>query len=163
MVELGVPGVRRCLMWTAVTWATMFTSVVPGRRSPPRPALGCPPARTGSCPRCRVAVDAKQNRAAVLTGALGLPAALLLAGAIGLGRTDRAVAACVVYVITIVVSPLLAIGVVLAVLFAYLAVEDLLRGLPATRNFINDLFSEEAKMANIATPQFARLAEVLQS
>lgn len=164
MVELGVPGLRRWLMWTAVSWATMFTTIVFGRRSRPIFRWVVRLLALGAVLGAGWLLIAKHNRAAVATSALGLPAALLLAGTIGLGRVDRAVDACVMYVITIFVSPLLAIGLALAIiLFACVAGEDLARGLPATRNFIEDLFSEEAQMANIARPKFARLAEVLES
>src|SRR4051812_15909266 len=35
MKELGVPLLRRRLMWGAVSWATLITALVPGRRSSP--------------------------------------------------------------------------------------------------------------------------------
>jgi hypothetical protein len=164
MAELDVPRLRRWLMWTAVSWATLFTSLVPGRRS--RRAL-CWVGRFVALVALFAAgwlLFVRHDRTAVVACALGLPAALLLAATIALGRADRAVDAVVMYPITLFFSPLLVIGVALGlIIFVYLALEDLFRRLPATRRLLRDLFSEEAKMAKVATPQFARLAEVLQS
>jgi hypothetical protein len=67
-------------------------------------------------------------------------------------------------IITAGVSPLLAIGLVLgAVLYLYFFVEDVFAGLPTTRAFLRDLYSREAKLEKLATPQFARLAAVIES
>ena len=107
MTELGVPRLRRRLMWGAVSRATVMTSLVPGRRSNPV-----------------------------------------------LRRVGR----------VIVALALIAIGLVLgAVLFIYFFVEDVFAGLPATRAFLRDLFSRQAKLEKLATPQFARLAAVIES
>jgi hypothetical protein len=164
MAELGVPRLRRWLMWAAVSWATLFTYLVPGRRS--RPVLR-------SVSRVVVLVGlvalaalviVRHDRAAILTCALALPAALLVGGTIALGRVERIVSGVVMYPITLFFSPLLATGVAIGVILgAYLLVEDATRLFAGIRGAIGRLFSEEAKAAKVATPQFARLAAVLES
>lgn len=164
MAELEVPWLRRWLMWAAVSWATLFTALVPGRRSHPVAKW------VGRVIALVVVIGAvflvatRHDRGAAVIAALGVPAGLLVAGAVGLARADRIPAAVAIYAVTLAFSPLLAVGAVLAVaLLAYLALEDLARGLPAVRGFVRDLFSEEAKQAKVGTPQFARLAAVLES
>ena len=39
MTELGVPVLRRGLMWGAVSWATLITALMPGRRGAARHTL----------------------------------------------------------------------------------------------------------------------------
>ena len=164
MGELGVPRLRRLLMWAAVSWATLFTSLVPGRRS--RPVL-----RWVGRLLAAVAVVAlsvllawRHDTRWLLAWALLVPAALLVAGTIALGRADRADDSAAVYGLTLLFSPLLALGVVVGVaLYVYLFIEDLIGGLPATLGFLRDLFSHEAKARKIATPQFARIAAVYES
>jgi hypothetical protein len=61
-------------------------------------------------------------------------------------------------------SPLLALGLVLGLaLYVYFFVEDVFARLPATRAFFTDLFSKEAKLRKLGTPQFARVAAVMES
>ncbi|HEY5076000.1 MAG TPA: hypothetical protein VIJ48_00720, partial [Acidimicrobiia bacterium] len=80
------------------------------------------------------------------------------------GRRDRVFPYTLAYLLTLVFSPLLAIGLVLGmVLYLYFFVEDVFAGLPATRTFLRDLFSNDAKLEKLATPQFARLAAVIES
>jgi hypothetical protein len=164
MAELEVPGLRRGLMWAAVSWGTLFTCLVPGRRS--RPVLrwvgrGIVVAAVVACAWLLVA---RHDALALVGVLLGLPAAVLLGGTVALGRADRVGAALVIYPVTALFSPLLAIGLALAlVLFVFLVIEDTCRGLPEARRLLRDLFSEEAKQAKVATPQFARLAAVMES
>lgn len=82
----------------------------------------------------------------------------------GADPADRARDALLIYPLTLLCSPLLAIGGVLgAVLFGFLAVEDACRGFPQARRILRDLRSEEAKAEKLGTPQFARLAAVMES
>jgi hypothetical protein len=164
MGELKVPWLRRSLMWTAVSWATLLTSLVPGRRSKPvlrwvgRGAVLC------SLVALAVLFALRPGRSSLAEVLLLLPAAVLVGGTLALGRGDRARTYPVVYVLTVVFSPLLAMGIVLGIaLFGYLFIEDLVSGLPATRRFVADLFSPAAKAQKIATPQFARIAAVYES
>lgn len=164
MAELEVPWLRRWLMWAAVSWATLFTALVPGRRSHPVAKWAGRIIALAAVIGAVFLVATQHDRTAAVTAVLGIPAGLLVAGTIGLARADRVSDAVVIYAITLAFSPLLALGAVLAVaLFTYLALEDLVRGLPAVRGFVRDLFSEEAKQAKVGTPQFARLAAVLES
>ena len=162
MKALGVPRLRRWLMWGAVSWATLITSLVPGRRSTPalrwvgRIVLAL--ALVGLI----VLLALQHDRAAVAVSLLVAPAALMASGTIALGRGDRAIPYILVYLLTMLFSPLLAIGIALgAVLYLYFFVEDVFAGLPATRRLVRDLVSPEAKLAKLATPQFARLAAVI--
>lgn len=164
MRELEVPGLRREIMWAAVSWGTLATSLVPGRRSRPTARrLGRAIAAAGTGGAAVLLLRRRTVRTAVAVVAL-VPAALLTGGTVALGRPDRARDALLIYPLTLLCSPLLAIGGVLgAVLFGFLAVEDACRGFPEARRILRDLFSEEAKAEKLGTPQFARLAAVIES
>lgn len=164
MKELEVPGLRRWLMWVAVSWGTLFTCLVPGRRSRPVLRWVGRAIVVGAVVALGWNLVARRDVPAVVVTALGVPAAVLVAGTVALGRADRVRAALVIYPVTLLCSPLLAIGAALAaVLFAFLAVEDACRGFPVARRFLRDLFSKEAKAEKLGTPQFARLAAVMES
>jgi hypothetical protein len=165
MAELGVPWLRRWLMWAAVSWATLFTSLVPGRRSVPAAVrwLGRLVALAAVAGSGWLLI-ARHDRAALIVSGLVVPAALLVAGTIALGRFDRVIAALAIYPTTLCFSPLIATGVAVAIIFfVYLIVEDIFGGLPGARRLLRDLYSRDAKLAKVATPQFARLAEVMKS
>jgi hypothetical protein len=164
MKELGVPRLRRGLMWTAVSWATLITSLVPGRRSKSVAR------RVGRVivVVALVAIVAllvvQHDRAAVVVAGLLVPAAVLVGGTVALGRGDRVLPYLLAYGLTLLFSPLLALGLGLGLaLYLYLFLEDLFAGLPAIRGFFSDLLSKEAKVRKLGTPQFARVAAVIES
>jgi hypothetical protein len=151
-------------MWGAVSWGTLSTSLVPGRRSKPVARRVGRAIVIAAVLAAAVLLIARHDARAVVVCALGLPAALLVAGTVALGRTDRAVDGLKMYVTTVIFSPLLGTGIVIGiVLYAYLFLEDLTRGLPGLRGFFRDLFSKQAKLEKLGTPQFARLAAVVES
>jgi hypothetical protein len=164
MKELGVPRLRRWLMWGAVSWATLITSLVPGRRSNPLlRRVGRGIVALGLLALFAVVAVHRDLATLAATSAVG-PAVVMAGGTIALGRRDRMFPYVLVYLLTLMFSPLLAIGLVLGVaLYLYFFVEDVFAGLPATRAFLRDLFSSEAKLEKLATPQFARLAAVIES
>jgi hypothetical protein len=94
MKELGVPQLRRRLMWVAVSWATLITSLVPGRRS--KPVLR----RVGRAivviglVASVVLLVVQHDVAAVVVACLLAPAAVLVGGTIALGRGDRTLRTC---------------------------------------------------------------------
>ena len=164
MTELGVPKLRRTLMWGAVSWATLITSLVPGRRSNP---VLCRVGRIVTMVALialLVTLFLRRDVAALVATLVLAPAAFLAGGTIALGRRDRIGPYLGAYLLTLVFSPLLASGVVLgALLYLYFFFEDLAAGFPAIRKFLRDLSSREAKVEKLGTAQFARLAAVLES
>ncbi len=163
MKELEVPWLRRHLMWGAVSWATMITALVPGitkhRLSGWIGRLIVLTTLIGSV----IALVVDRDAISIAAVAVALPLSILIGGVVALRRADRLLPYLFAFVLTIVLSPLLAIGIVLGIaLYGYLLVEDLLSGLPAIRKFLRDLFSEQAKIEKLGTPQFARLAAVMQ-
>jgi hypothetical protein len=164
MKELGVPRLRRWLMWGAVSWATVITSLVPGRRSNPVLRRVGRAVVVVALLALFVAALVRRDLATVAASIALAPAVVMAGGTIALGRRDRAFPYTLAYLLTLVFSPLLAIGLVLGmVLYLYFFVEDVFAGLPATRTFLRDLFSRDAKLEKLATPQFARLAAVIES
>ncbi len=164
MTELGVPRLRRWLMWGAVSWATLITSLVPGRRS--RPVLRGLGRVVVVLAIVLLGIALVVRRDLEVLIALGVvaPAVVMAGGTIALGRGDRVLPYALAHLLTLMFSPLIAIGLVLgAVLYLYFFVEDVFAGFPATRAFLRDLFSREAKLEKLATPQFARLAAVIES
>jgi hypothetical protein len=163
MQELGVPWLRRWLMWAAVSWTTLIMSFLPGRRDDPMRWVS----------RIVVALALAAAIAGLVAefGVITLIAAVVLVlgavdfgGLLALGRADRVLPYLVVLGVTIVFAPLLAMGVALGVvLYAYLLLEDALGGFPAIRRFLRDLFSKDAKLEKLGTPQFARIAAVIES
>ena len=164
MGELGVPRLRRLLMWAAVSWATLFTSLVPGRRSKPVLRWVGRLLAAVAVIALSVLLGLRHDVRWLIIWALVVPAALLLAGTIALGRADRADDSAAVYGLTLLFAALLGLGAVVGLaLYFYLFLEDLIGGLPATCAFFRDLFSREAKARKIGTPQFARIAAVYES
>jgi hypothetical protein len=164
MKELGVPRLRRWLMWGAVSWATMITSLVPGRRSKRvlrqvgRVVVVLAVVLLG------IALVVRRDLEVLAAFGVVAPAVLMAGGTIALGRRDRVLPYALAYLLTLGFSPLLAIGLVLGVvLYLYFFVEDLFAGLPTTRALLRDLLSQEAKLEKLGTPQFARLAAVIES
>lgn len=164
MKELSVPALRRRLMWVAVSWATLITSLVPGRRSKSvLRQVGRAIVVVGLVALIVLLVVQHDVAAVVAAGSL-VPAAVLVGGTSALGRWDRVLPYLLAYVLTLLFSPLLALGLILGLaLYVYFFVEDVFAGLPATRAFFTDLFSKEAKLRKLGTPQFARIAAVIES
>lgn len=164
MEELGVPWLRRRLMWGAVSWATMMTSLVPGRRSNPRLRWIGRIVVVVALVALLVALVVERDLETVVASIIVAPAVVMVGGTIALGRRDRVLPYVLAYLLTLLFSPLLAIGFALGVaLYVFFFVEDVFAGLPATRRFWRDLFSLEAKLEKLGTPQFARIAAVSES
>jgi hypothetical protein len=161
MTELAVPKVRRRLMWAAVSWATVFTGLVPGRASRPPAVRWITRIVAGAAILGAVAfVIARHDWIAVVTSALLLPAVLLVVGAVALGRLDRAGDYLLIYVITVLFAGLLLSGVAVGLALAvYLIVEKLI-------DLVFDRQPKPQKLSKrdkVFTPQFARLVAVMQS
>jgi hypothetical protein len=164
MHDLGVPPLRRALMWSAVSWATIITSLIPGRRSKPVAKRLGRAITIVAVVALLVALALRHDGTALAVALLGVPAAVIVGGTVALGRRDRVVPYAGAYVLTVLASPLLAIGLALAlVLYVYFFVEDAFSGFPALRRLLRDLFSREAKVEKLGTAQFARLAAVAES
>jgi len=164
MAELRVPFLRRVLMWTAVSWATLFTCLVPGRRSKAVQRWVGRVVVVLGVAALVVELVLRHDRPMVVGVGLLVPLVVLAGATIALGRWDRVPAYAAAYGLTIVFSPLLAIGAGLGlVLFLYFFLEDVSSGLPKTRGLFVDLFSRRAKQEKLATPQFARIAAVYLS
>lgn len=164
MAELGVPWLRRWLMWSAVSWATLMTSLVPGRRSKPVARKLGRALAVAAMAAAAVNLVIAANWAALGWAGLVIPAGVAAGGTVALGRSDRLGLYAGAYAMTVAFSPLLLMGGVVAVLlYVYLFIEDVLAGLPGTRRLFDDLFSAKAKKAKLASPQFARLAAVIES
>ena len=164
MKELGVPRLRRWLMWGAVSWATIITALLPGRRSNPFRWIARIFGVLALGTLAVVMIVEHDDLAAIVTSSVAVSAVLLIGGIVAIGRADRVLPYVLVYILTLLFAPLIGIGVVLGlVLYGYLFVEDVFAGLPATRKFVRDLFSPEAKLAKLATPQFARIAAIIES
>jgi hypothetical protein len=145
-------------MWTAVSWATLFTSLTVGRES--RRAnrwagLGVLAAGIGLAVAWFLGAD--PGGWSVLVGACAFVALLLVAGTIALGRLRRVGSAFAIYPLTLLFSPFVVLGFVLAmVLVVYLLVEDA-PTFPATRHLLRSIFVEQQRRANLATPSGARI------
>jgi hypothetical protein len=163
MAQLGVPKLRRFLMWAAVSWATLFTCLTVGRES----------RKTGRALGIAVLVPAvlglgallvtRWGTTAIVVTLLVLPAAVLLAGTIALGRSRRYVSALAIYPLTMLFSPLILLGAVIAlVLVVYVIVEDAFEGFATVRAFFRN-FTHEQRLANLATPRGARIIAMRMS
>ncbi len=161
MGQLGVPTLRRFLMWAAVSWATLFTCLTVGRMS----------RRAGRVIGIVVLVltvvglggllVTTWGAPAIVATALALPAGVLLAGTIALGR--RFVSALAIYGLTMVFSPLLLLGAVLGiVLLVYVVIEDAFEGFAGLRAFLRN-FTRAQRLANLATPRGARIIAMRMS
>lgn len=164
MQELEVPWLRRTLMWGAVSWATMITSLVPGRRSNPVLRWVGRIVVMVSLVALLVTLFLRRDLASLLATAVLAPAVFMAGGTIALGRRDRIGPYSGAYLLTLAFSALLAIGIALgAVIYGFLLLEDAFGRFPATRKVVRDLSSPAAKLEKLGTPQFARLAAVLES
>jgi hypothetical protein len=147
MRELGVPWARRRLMWSAVTWATLVTSIVPGRSSNTirrvLAALVILAALTGGWFALGAgwwggAVDGGWAWLRVIVATWVAVAAAtfagLLAGYVALGRWERWWELLLVWGMTVASVPLLAAGLEVAVLLVlYLLFEDAFNGFRGLR------------------------------
>ncbi|MGH8986581.1 MAG: DUF1353 domain-containing protein [Acidimicrobiia bacterium] len=167
MTELGVPWARRWLMWSAVSWATLLTSLWPGRSS--KAALRM----TG---RVIVVAGALAVLALVallwpggigsvlfvVGGATALAAVVMLAGYVALGRWDRWLVYLAAFGMTVASIPLIVVGAVIAVMLAlYLLFEDAFSGFRATRARVRRLWSRPPTAE--ATPRDERIEAVRES
>lgn len=163
MAQLGVPKLRRFLMWAAVSWATLFTCLTVGRESRRvGRALGI-----GLLVLAVVGLGAllvtQWGWPAIVVTAVVLPVAVLLAGTIALGRRRRFVSALAIYPLTVLFSPLIALGAVIAlVLVIYVVIEDAFEGFATVRAFLRN-FTREQRLANLATPRGARIIAMRMS
>lgn len=163
MEQLGVAWLRRFLMWTAVSWATLFTCLTVGRESRKvQRGLGIAVLAVAVLGLGALLVTQWGPTAIVVT-LLALPAAVLLAGTIALSRGRRFVSAFAIYPLTVGFSPLILLGAVIAiVLLVYLVVEDAFEGFAGLRAFLRN-FTRAQRLANLATPRGARIIAMRMS
>lgn len=139
MAELGVPWARRWLMWSAVNWATLITSVWPGRRSKPvRRWLGRVVLLVGLVDLVlvvRAGFVSDFGVAAVVVLASAAAFVAMVAGFVALGRWDRWLVCLAGLGMTIASLPLLAAGGMVGVLLIfYLLFEDAFSGFSGVRH-----------------------------
>ncbi|MCU1351211.1 MAG: hypothetical protein JWM05_420, partial [Acidimicrobiales bacterium] len=127
MKELRVPWLRRRLMWGAVSWATLMTSLVPGRGSAPANRwIGRFIAAAGVVASL-ANLAGHRDRLALVVVVIGVLGAVLVGGTIALKRPDRIVPYLGMGALTLLASPLLVIGAALGlVVYGYTFLEDLL-------------------------------------
>jgi uncharacterized protein DUF1353 len=158
MTELGVPWARRWLMWGAVSWATLWTTLWPGRSSRPvlrwvgRALLLVAPTVIGLLVWAGTVAwfvgdgGWRWLRIAALVvvgGALGA-GVLLGAGYVAQGRWDRWLVYLAALAMTIASLPLLAAGAAIALLLVfYLLFEDMFSGFRAARGRLRRLLSRQ--------------------
>jgi len=178
MTELRVPWARRWLMWSAVSWATLFTSIWPGRRSNPvlrwlgrlvvvavavavvllvwTGAVGSLAGQSSDWKWLRIV-------ALVVIGSTAVAGSVLAAGYIALGRWDRWLVYLAALGMTVASLPLLAGGGVVAILLVfYLLFEDAFSGFSATRAWLARLVTKAPPVA-ARTPHAERVAAVRAS
>jgi len=169
MTELGVPWARRWLMWSAVSWATLFTSLWPGRGS--KAALRWTGRIVALAGAVAVAVSVGLLVAGtagwprvlflVLGGAIVLAGVVMAAGYVALGRWDRWLAYLAAFGMTVASVPLVVAGTVIGILLAfYLLFEDAFSGFRTTRARLRRLWS---KPTTAGTPREERLEAVRES
>lgn len=128
MRELGVPGPRRWLMWSAVSWKTVAASLWPGRGTKRRARTAG--AVVGSACVASGAVAGWSCGGAaglVLVGIPALAVGVMLGGYIAQGRWDRWAVYLAALAMTAAMAPLLLAGLAVGILaVAYRAVETLL-------------------------------------
>jgi hypothetical protein len=163
MGELGVPWMRRLLMWGAVSWATLFTALFPGRSSKPVARwVGRAVLVLGAIAAIQLHPFAGWAGLGVVVPGVAL--AVAVGGSIGMGRVDRLGHYLGAWALTIGFSGLLAFGLVLGVILAaYLLVEDASRGFVSIRRFLKPLHDRDERARLAFSPQFARLVAVQQS
>ena len=143
MTELGVPWARRWLMWSAVNWATLFTSLRTGRSSKPVlrwvgvAVLALAVVATAALVWGGVSwivdepVDWRWLRITglVIVASSAIAAGLIVAGYLAQGRWDRWLVCLAAFGMTIASLPLLAVGLMIALLLVlYLLFEDAFSG-----------------------------------
>jgi hypothetical protein len=156
MTELGVPWARRWLMWSAVSWTTLWTSLWPGRSSKPalrwigRVVLFASVVTVGLLEWLGVAWFVGDSGwrwlrivVLVVAGAAAAAAGVLAAGYVAQGRWDRWLVYLAALGMTVASLPLLAVSVVIAVLLVfYLLFEDAFSGFRAARARLGRLFGK---------------------
>jgi Protein of unknown function (DUF1353) len=175
MGELGVPWARRWVMWSAVNWATIATSIWPGRRS--KTALRWIGRLIILGAVCAAIVlvtagavdsllgDSRSWRWLRVTGLVigastTAAACVAVAGYIAQGRWDRWFVNLVALGLTVASLPLLAAGAVIALLVGtYLLIEDLFSGFSSFRAW----YRRRRRPAGQETPRDKRLEEVKAS
>ena len=139
MTELGVPWARRWLMWSAVSWATLLTSIVPGRRSKPLlrwagRAILLAAVIAGALLAIAGGLD---SIAAAAGAAIAFAGTVLAAGYVAQGRWDRWLVYLAALGMTVASIPLVAAGIAIGVLLVfYLLFEDLFSGFRGTRAWL---------------------------
>jgi hypothetical protein len=163
MEQLGVAWLRRSLMWAAVSWATLFTCLTVGRQSRRlQRTLGFVVLAVAVLGLAALLVTSWGVSTVVIV-ALALPAGVLLAGTVALGRGRRCASAPAIYLLTVAFSPLIVLGAVIAmVLVVYLVVEDAFEGFANLRAFVRN-FTRAQRVANLATPRGARIIAMRRS
>jgi hypothetical protein len=160
MTELGVPWARRWLMWSAVSWATLFTGLWPGRES--RPAyrwIGRVLAVAGPAAAIVLGLLVGSVLAWIITG-LAAVALVMAGGLVALGRADRALVFLAAFGMTVASTPLIAVAAVIAVLLVgYLLFEDAFSGFARTR----ERFRQRFGAAPRPTPRTQRIEAVRES
>lgn len=161
MTELGVPWARRWLMWSAVSWATLFTSLWPGRAR--RAALRWIGRAVAVVGAVAVVVAAVVAASVIgwLLGAIAFGAVVMGGGYVALGRWDRWLVYLAAFGMSIASLPLVVVGAVIGVLLVgYLLFEDLFSGFRATRARVRRLWS---KPSAPVTPREERMEAVRES
>lgn len=173
MTELGVPWLRRWLMWSAVSWATLATSLRFGRASRPvvpwigraillaavvgtvlfiwSGAIGSFVGSSSGWGWVRAIVLA-------VAGSTAIAAAFLLAGFVAQGRFDRWLVYLGALGMTVLAFPLLPAATLLAVLLGlYLLAEDTSSGFRGLRAWFQR--RRELRRPEVATksPQAERI------
>jgi hypothetical protein len=165
MKQLEVPWLRRWLMWSAVSWATIVSSIYPGPSKPTvrtwlaRLILGVPALALllalltlGPGPLLRPLWPHGQIlRLLTIAAGVGVAALwVMVAGVVALGRADRLSTYLVAVLITAVASPLLAAGAAISLLFLlYVVVEEIATGCNGLRKW-HDLYDESPRAKRIA-------------
>jgi hypothetical protein len=178
MAELGVPWLRRWLMWAAVSWATLALSLRTGRASHPlarwigRLILCATLVGVGLLLWWGVVgavVDASWGstgiRIAVLVVVAGAAVAgcLLLAGYVAQARWERALDSLGALGMTVLALPLLPVAAAIAVMLAiYLFVEDAFAGFRSLRAWLARRRAEATPLAE-RTPRAERIEAVRAS
>ena len=147
MKELDVPWARRRLMWTAVTWATLVTAIVPGRATNASRRVVAALVLVVTLVAGWLALRAGwwgdvvwgdwawlRGIACVWLIVAVVSLAGLAAGYVALGRWDRWWDLLIVWGMTVASVPLVAAGLAIAALLVlYLLVEDAFNGFRSLR------------------------------
>ena len=167
MTELGVPWARRWLMWSAVSWATLLTSLWPGRSSKAAPrTIGRVVVVAGALAVLALVVllwpGGVGSVLLVAGGATALAGVVMVAGYVALGRWDRWLVYLAAFGMTIASIPLIVVGAVIGILLVLnLLFEDAFSGFRATRARERRLWSRPSTAAE--TPRAERIEAVRES